>query len=177
MKNPYFFIIIALILTTLMIIYNQLGGLNEPVITYEPVEQYTFAGKRYSGVLRDQAFEDLLSEIRNIKIENDYGGALALIWSEESENEDDAVDVFIGIQVLAGDTLSFPLELVNMEMDGLVRAALKGHASVLPSASSVVSKLRDFARERQYTLQDLVIDKYLSDSVVYTEIPVKITIP
>ena len=174
MQKAYLFLIVALILTSLLIMYNQLGGFNEPVITYEPMKQYNFVGKRYLGSLEGQAFETLFAEMKDIKLNNGFAGALTLLWNGEPDSEADSVEVFVGIELLAGDDLPVQLDHLRLEMDGLIRATLSGHASVLPSPSSVVRKIRDFAAEHQYHLQDIVIDRYLSDSVVHTEIPVKI---
>ena len=43
----------------------------------------------------------------------------------------------------------------------------------MPSPSMIINEIKEYADNQQYKIQELVIDKYLSDTVVYTEIPLK----
>ena len=173
MKKPFVFIAIALLFTFLLVLYRHLGGFNEPAITFEPVKEYVLSGKNFQGKITDKRLGGLFNEMRNFKIGNRYGGALVMVWYSEPQNRKDSADVFIGIEILPGESLPERYDRLEIPMNGLVRATIRGHASVIPSPSTVVEKIKDFAWENSYLLQDVLIDKYLSDSVIYTEIPVK----
>jgi hypothetical protein len=58
-------------------------------------------------------------------------------------------------------------------MSGVIRAAIKKHSSVMPNPLVIIDQIKKYAEEHQYKLQNLVIDKYLSDTLVYTEIPLE----
>lgn len=173
MRQPYLFIVLALLITMILILYNYLGGFNEPVLSYEPVEVYRMTGKNYSGRLDDPQVEILFNEMKAMKSDRGYQGPLVMVWFMEPEVQKDSVGLFIGIELLPGDAPPEELDLIEIEMDGLIRATLSGHPSVLPAPSSVTEKIRAYAQEHQYPLQDLVIDKYPSDSLVFTEMPVR----
>jgi len=175
MKKPFVYIVLALIFTLFLVLYKHLGGFNEPAITFEPAKDYVFSGKSYMGEVTDPAVELLFSEMRKLKLEGRYNGPLVMIWFEEPETGDSPVSMFIGIEVLPNESMPENLDSIRIEMNGLVRASIKGHASVMPNPSSIVEQIRTFAGENNYELQDIVIDKYLSDSIIYTEIPITTT--
>ena len=173
MKKPFLYIVIALLFTSFLILYNQLGGFKEPEITHEPVQEYTFAGKKYKGKASDPAMEQLFSEMKGIKKDNQFEGPLVMVWHREAASKDDAVEVLIGIEILPGEIVPGLLETSILQMNGVIRAKISAHTSVMPNPKSVLKKIRHFAEKNGYVLQDIVIDKYPEESVVYTEIPVR----
>jgi hypothetical protein len=177
MKKPFLFIILALAFTCILIVYNYLGGFNEPVISYEYQQEYIIVGKAFKGKIADPAVEQLYTQMRDLKIAGSYEGPLVMVWDEEPDSEKDSVNVFIGIEIPRETSFADHLEIRKIKMNGLIRATIQGHASVMPNPSKVLEMLRSYANAHDYELQDLVIDKYLSDSVVYTEIPVKKVAP
>jgi len=173
MKSPFFYLIFALIFTAILIFYNQMGGFREPEITYEPVKEYTLAGRKFKGKASDPAMEQLFSEMKQIKEENQYQGSLVMVWYKEVSRKNEPVEVFIGIEVLSGEVAPEQLETIILRMGGVIRAKISAHTSVMPSPERVLKMIRIFAEKNSYKLQDIVIDKYPAESVVLTEIPVR----
>ncbi len=173
MRKPYIFIALALIITTLLILYDKLGGFSDPELSFEPVKEYVLAGRFFNGNTSDPKLEALFNEMRSVKDRKKVGGPLVMVWYEVPESSKDSVQLFVGIEIMADDDFPDHLDSVYLEMNGLVRATIRKHASVMPSPSMIINEIREYADNQQYNLQNLVIDKYLSDTVVYTEIPLK----
>jgi len=174
MKKPFLYIVLALFFTAILILYNNLGGFNEPVIMYEHITEYVFMGKNYEGKTSDPTIEDLFTEMKQLKLEDQYKGSLVMVWFEEAKTKNDIVHVFIGLEKLPGENIPDHLETTTIQMNGLVRAKINAHASVMPSPSKVQKMIKAYAEKNNYTLQDILIDKYPEESVVYTEIPVRV---
>ena len=121
----------------------------------------------------DPAIEEIFTEMKQLKHDHQYKGPLVMVWYKEAKKEDDLMEVFIGLEVLSGENIPVHLETTHIQMNGLIRAKINAHASVMPSPTKVLTKMRAFAVENDYTLQDIFIDKYPEESVVYTEIPIK----
>jgi hypothetical protein len=173
MRRPFMYIALALFFTLILIIYNYLGGFNEPEITYKPVKEYVIAGKKFAGKTTDPAMEDLYTEMKLLKQNESFKGALVLVWYQEAKKKDDPVEVIIGIEILPGDILPDHLDTTRIKMNGVVRAKMNAHASVMPAPSKVLKKIRKYAENNSYLLQDIVIDRYPEESVIYTEVPIK----
>ena len=173
MKKPYIFIVLALIITTLLILYDKLGGFSDPELSYESVKEYVIAGRFFNGNTSDPKLEDLFNEMRSVKDREKVVGPLVMVWYEVPESSKDSVQLFVGLEILPDDRFPDHLDSVHLEMNGLIRANIRKHASVMPSPSLIINEIKKYADNQQYKLQDLVIDKYLSDTVVYTEIPLK----
>ena len=173
MRKPFLYIILALIFTGILILYNHLGGFEEPEITYEPVKEYIIAGKKFNGTTSDPAMEDLFTEMKLLKQEKGYKGPLAMIWYKEAKRKEDPVDVFIGLEVLPGEIAPEHLITTKIHMNGIVRAKINAHTSVMPNPSKVLRRIRTYADKNDYELQDIFIDKYPEESVVFTEVPIK----
>jgi hypothetical protein len=173
MKKPYIFIVLALIITTLLIIYDKLGGFSDPELSFEPVKEYVLAGNFFNGNTSDPELEALFNEMRSVKDREKVAGPLVMVWYDVPESSRDSVQIFIGLEILPEDHFPDHLDSVYLEMNGLIRATIRKHASVMPSPSVIINEIKEYADNQQYKLQNLVIDKYLSDTVVYTEIPLK----
>ena len=165
------FIAVALIITMLLILYDHLGGFNDPVISYEPVRKYTFAGNSFHGKTSDPLLEELFNEMRIVKSREHINGPLVMVWYDIPRNSKDTINLFVGLEIGPEDYFPDYLDSLHLEMGGVVRATLEKHSSVMPNPSVIIDKIKDHAEEQQYQLQNLVIDKYLSDTLVYTEIP------
>jgi len=167
------FIAVALIITTLLILYDHLGGFNDPILSFEPVKEYAFAGNFFQGRTSDPLLEELFSEMRAIKNEGHFNGPLVMVWHEIPESSKDSIQLFVGLEIMPDEHFPDHLDSLYLEMGGLVRAAIRKHASVMPSPSLIIDRIKEHAGNQQYKLQNLVIDKYLSDTLVYTEIPLE----
>lgn len=167
------FIALALIITTLLILYDKLGGFNDPELSYEPVMEYILAGNFFNGKTSDPSFEELFEEMRSLKSSGDLGGPLVMVWYEVPKSSKDSIQIFVGLEIEPDDHFPDHLDSLHLEMNGLLRATIRKHASVMPNPTVIIDEIKEYADNQQYKLQNLVIDKYLSDSVVYTEIPLK----
>lgn len=173
MKRPYMFIVFALIITSLLILYDQLGGFNDPVLSYEPVREYNFSGNFFHGKTSDPLLEELFSEMRSVKNNENLSGPLVMVWYEVPQSSKDSIQLFVGLEIKPDEHFPDGLDSLHLEMSGVVRAAIKKHTSVMPSPLLIIDQIKEYAEEEQYELQNLVIDKYLSDTLVYTEIPLQ----
>ena len=110
----------------------------------------------FENLFLDQQFED----------EGDFLPLIAI--DEEGE-----VKAFVGL--IWNDSIAVPesFDIKEIAMKGLVRAELKGHAFVVPNPNKVINKIRKFAESKDLTLNNIVIDRYPEESIIYTEIPVK----
>ena len=173
MKRPYMFIALALIITTLLILYDQLGGFNKTEISFEPVKEYIFAGSSFHGKTRDPELEELFEKMRSVKQKDNINGPLVMVWYDIPESSRDSIQLFVGLEIIGDDPFPHHLDSLHLEMGGVIRATIRKHASVMPKPSDIIDEIKEYADNQQYTLQNLVIDKYLSDTAVYTEIPLK----
>ena len=142
-------------------------------ITYEENFEYVIAGKSHTGRISDSEMKGLFNEMRSYVVEEKYSGPLVMVWPRERNLKRDSLEVFVGIQLQPGETPPASLDTTSIEMNGLVRAAIRRHTIVMPSPLRIIDRIEDYAENNNYRLQDLVIDKYFSDSIVYTEIPIK----
>ena len=173
MRKPYIFIALALIITTLLILYDKLGGFNDPELSFKPVKNYLLAGNFFNGRTSDPELEELFNDMRNVKNNENINGPLVIVWYEVPDSSKDSIQLFVGIEILHEDHFPGHLDSLHLEMNGVVRASIKKHAMVMPSPSVIIDEIKEYADNQYYKLQNLVIDKYLSDTVVYTEIPLK----
>lgn len=173
MKKSYLYIIGTLVLTGILILYNQLGGFNEPDISIKSISKYQIAGKMYEGKISDRQWEELFHEVRSIKEKLETLSPMAIIWYNSPEEEKGAVKAFVGF--MSDDSMSIPdgYEIKLIEMQGLIRAEIKGHAVVMPSPKKIVEKIHLYAKTRDIILRNEVIDWYPEESIIYTEIPIE----
>jgi len=167
------FIVFALIITSLLILYDHLGGFNDPVLSFEPVKEYNFSGNFFYGKTSDPLLEELFSEMRSVKKSENLSGPLVMVWYEVPESSKDSIQLFVGLEIMPDDHFPDDLDSLHLEMSGIIRAAIKKHSSVMPNPLVIIDQIKKYAEEHQYKLQNLVIDKYLSDTLVYTEIPLE----
>jgi len=173
MRRPYMLIAFALIITSLLILYDHLGGFNDPVLSYEPVKEYYFSGNYFHGKTSDPLLEELFSEMRSVKNSENLSGPLVMVWYEVPESSKDSIRLFVGLEIIPDEHFPDDLDSMHLEMRGVIRAVIKKHASVMPNPLVIIDQINKYAEEHQYKLQNLVIDKYLSDTLVYTEIPLE----
>jgi len=167
------FIVFALIITILLILYDHLGGFNDPILSFEPVKEYNFSGNFFYGKTSDPLLEELFSEMRSVKNSENLSGPLVMVWYEVPESSKDSIQLFVGLEILPEEYFPDDLDSIHLDMKGIVRAAIKKHTSVMPNPLVIIDQIKKYAEEHQYKLQNLVIDKYLSDTLVYTEIPIE----
>ncbi len=174
MGKSYRYLLIALMLTGVLIIYHQFGGFNQPEISYVEEEGYYLVGKHYQGPLDDRKWESLFSEMRNLMEKDSLKGTLTIVWFEDPEIKKDTANAFVGI-ITAPDTRApAGLEKQSILMRGVLRATIRAHAMVMPEPAEVVDQLRKYAAEQGYELREnILIEKYPQESLVITEIPVK----
>lgn len=173
MRRSYLYITGTLILTGVLIIYNQLGGFNEPEISLKAINKYQIAGKMYEGNIRDREWEELYVRIRSFKEKQGLQNSLAIIWYNSPEDEKGVVKAFVGL--IWNDSIAVPegFDIKDIVMQGLIRAELKGHALVMPSPKKIIKKIHLFAETKGLTLKNIIIDRYPEESIIYTEIPIE----
>jgi hypothetical protein len=131
------------------------------------------AGNYYEGSLNDKKWEELFHNTNELIKNGGYAGVLILIWYNEPEKEKGFARVFIGITLQEHEKAPSGFEIINVDMNGLIRVTIKAHPLVMPKPQKIAGKMKKFALENNLELQDLLIEKYPEESKVIAEIPVR----
>jgi hypothetical protein len=173
LKRSYFFLFIALFLTVILILYQQLGGFKTPVISFIGLHEYHVAGIYYEGKITGSKWESLFYRMRDLVESDRITGTLTIVWYNQPEKEEGFARAFIGIQFEGNPDIPSGLEVRTLQMAGVIRATMKSHVSVMPSPQKVSRLIREWAARHGYELQDILIEMYPEESAVYSEIPVE----
>lgn len=172
-RRSYLFLLIALLLTAILIVYHQLGGFKEPEISFVNLHEYHIAGSYYEGKITSDKWKSLFIQIRDLEESDKFPGILTIVWYNEPEKEEGFARAFIGIQFKGDPEIPGGLEVRTLQMDGVVRATMKSHVTVMPNPQKIAREIKEWASIKQYPLQDILIEQYPEESVIYSEIPVK----
>jgi len=164
---------IALFLTAILIVYQQLGGFKEPEISFVDLHEYRIAGNYFEGKITGDQWELLFIRTRDLVESGRLPGTLTFVWYNEPEKEEGFARAFIGVQFEGNPEIPDGWEVRTLTMDGVVRATMKSHVTVMPNPQKVAREIREWASLRQYPLQNVLIERYPNESVIYSEIPVK----
>jgi len=173
LRRSYFFLFIALFLTAILIVYQQLGGFKDPVISYVDLHEYQLAGTYYEGKITSSQWESLFYQTRDLIESNRLPGILTIVWYNEPEKEKGFARAFIGIQFEGNPEIPAGLETRTLHMEGVIRATMKSHVTVMPDPHKMARKMKEWAALHHYELQELLIEMYPDASAIYSEIPVR----
>lgn len=172
-RRSYFFLFIALILTAILILYQQLGGFKDPEISYVDLQEYHLAGTYYEGKITSSKWESLFYQTRDLIESKQIPGVLTIVWYNTPEKERGFAKAFIGVRFEGDPVIPAGLEMRTLTMDGVIRATMESHVTVMPNPQKVARKIRSWAAEHQYELQEMLIEMYPEESAIFSEIPVK----
>ncbi|MBR9997402.1 MAG: hypothetical protein KFF73_00455 [Cyclobacteriaceae bacterium] len=172
-RKSYLFLFIALILTGLLILYRYLGGFNEPEITFLDIHEYRIAGYHYEGRITGKDWEELFYRTARIAGKDSVAGDLTIVWYNEPGEEKGYAKAFIGIKYLDDPELPAGMETRIFRMNGVIRATMDAHVTVMPNPRKIARKIKTYALEQDYELQEILIETYPEESVIYAEIPVR----
>jgi len=172
-RRSYLFLSIALLLTGLLILYRYLGGFTKPRIGYFNKQEYRIGGVHYEGSITDAEWEELFYRMAELVRTDSIKGDLAIVWYNEPEEEKGMARAFIGIRFEGKVLLPPDMETRKIIMNGVVRATLESHVLVISRPVKIARQIRSWAEEHDLPLQDILLEIYLEESVIHTEIPVK----
>jgi predicted transcriptional regulator YdeE len=172
-RKSYFFLLIALLLTAVLIVYQQLGGFKDPEISYLDIYEYHIAGIYYEGKITSGKWESLFFQTRDLIESNRLPGMLTIVWYNEPEREKGFARAFIGVKFDGVQDIPTGFEVRTIHMEGVIRATMDSHITVMPNPQKVTGKIKAWATERQYELQGILIEVYPKESAIYSEIPVR----
>lgn len=175
MRKSYQYLFIVIILTIILILYYRLGGFRGPEITYVNIHEYRLAGSYYEGSLKNDRWEQLFQKTRKYVTGGLLKGPLVILWYNHPKEDTDEARAFIGVELHDGEEIPEGLEVREIKMDGVVRATIRAHALVMAKPEDIEEKIRDFARNKDLVLQNIMIDKYPEESLVISEIPVQVS--
>ena len=171
-RRSYFFLFIALFLTAILIVYQQLGGFKDPEISFVDLKEYHIAGTYYEGKITSGQWESLFFQSRDLIESRQLRGILTIIWYNQPEREKGFARAFIGVQFEDDPQIPAGLEVRTVQMEGVIRATMNSHVTVLPDPQKITRKIKEWAVANKYELQDLLIEMYPEESAIYSEIPV-----
>jgi hypothetical protein len=162
------------VLVILGSIYIQLGGNQEVSISQTHTPTYYLVGKKYEGKRSKKAVKNLMDEIADLVKTKQVNGIFAVYHFMNPDSEQDTLNAFVG--VILADTLSkvpVGLESQRIPASEAVRATVGSHWLVSPNPAEVSEKIKAFAKKKQLSLSEKVLEKYNQDKEIITEIAIQ----
>jgi hypothetical protein len=171
MKRSYLYLLLAVFMVLVLIIYNQLGGFKEVVFTRVEPFEYRITGKEFNGKITEKEWENLFYEMKDYLDNDMLHGDLVIVWYQQPDKETKTGKAFVGIDMKEDVEIPDSLVFRKISCKGILRAELIGNILVLPKPEKVIGDLQDFALKEGVISGELVIDRYTVNEDVYTEIP------
>lgn len=161
--------LLSFVLIVLLIIYYQLGGMKEVVVSKQAETNYRIAGQYLEGKYGDDKLKKAFLDSKKMIEEGEVKGVLSIVYYNDPEQEEGKVKNFIGIQLASvKHELSIPSnweirEFGNVEV---LRARIEAHPAVLPSPQSINNSLFKKAQEGNIKLSEIFIERFLSNRII-----------
>lgn len=161
-----------LIFIILLSFYYYLGGFNRVEISLVTAEPYVIAGYAYEGRYDEDQLEDLFFKVREYTEQGLFPGTITVVNYDLLDENQDSIQQLIGIR-LEGNPLSMPdsLTIDTIEAGRVVRAEIRAHPLVMPRPDKINQQIIDFARVQGLKLQDLTIERYVSQNSIVIDAP------
>ncbi|MBO6497059.1 MAG: GyrI-like domain-containing protein [Roseivirga sp.] len=154
--------------------YVYLGGLNNIDYTIETVSDYNLVGVHFLGDGDSPEIEEAYVEAREYVLSGELDGVLTLVHYNDSTLEDEQLKLFIGVTLASGTSdLPANYQRLTIPATNAARAKIEGHNSIMPSPSTIESRLRETAEKARLELQDFTIEQYISENLLVIDMPVK----
>ncbi|MDH5474444.1 MAG: hypothetical protein OEX22_02010 [Cyclobacteriaceae bacterium] len=168
-------LIIIAALTVLGSIYVFLGGIDDVVVVKKKSEGYEIVGKHYEGRYRSEELEQTYFEVKEKLEKGQLEGDLVVLnyvlGGDSLENG--FIRQFIGVDLQTSNQTipdGFRLQSINNKMS--IAAIISAHNLVMPSPSTIDTKIGKFAKANNLELVNYTIERYVSDRELIIEVPV-----
>jgi len=162
-------IVLMAIFSIIYFVYDRLGGNNPIEIELIESSPSPLAGKYFKGQPQD---EDLANTFKSIEtlLSLNPGKKIHTIYYQEPRGKLDTLEVFVGLDLPFAPA---DLESVTFTESKYLLATIKANKWVMPGPNKVKEKLEAMARERNFTLSGIFIDKIISESEVQVIAPIQ----
>mgnify|MGYP003109766211 FL=1 len=174
--RKYFFIALAILVIGGGAFYVYLGGLNSVEYTVENVNDYHVLGRMFQGKADAKEIEDYFFEAKDFAITGTIDGELTILHYNDTTLAKVEIKLFIGVLLNnAADTVDLPAgyTLVKVSAQKTVRATIQASNAVIPGPETIEAKLKEKAEETGLIPQSFTIEKYLSETEMVIDMPVK----
>jgi hypothetical protein len=173
-RKVLYFIILALAIIALGVLYYRFGGFNKILVQkIESSASYTIkiSGKPFKGRIQDTAWKNLFYEMHDNILKSRLKEPITIIYFSKPEEHRGKIDAFIGAEVLENSSL--PKDFIEQELafKGVLRVDLNMHPVILPSPARVKKLIMSYAKDKNISLDSLLIEKYHPDNSLTVEVP------
>lgn len=166
-------ILAALVIIVGLSVYHYLGGTEPLNITLVNHEGYKLAGRYYEGRLNDKVLEEIFFETKDLIAQGKLPGKLVVVYFNDPGKENGFVKNLIGVEIPdALQKLPGGYDLRNIECSQSVKVSIKAHSAVFPRPEEVQKQVEEFAKQQNLSLQNISIERYLSETELEIEVPV-----
>ncbi|WP_020526718.1 hypothetical protein [Flexithrix dorotheae] len=168
MSRISFFILLLVLVGLAVVAYSFLGGFKK--ITINEVEDISIevVGKEVRGSTQGVDLNKQMYEIRKKLDEDKIEGTFTAIF-EGNPDELDTINGFVGVVPKVSKSIPEGFSTKNIKAEKGVIGIMIAHVWVAPNPVEVNNQLMDFAKSKNLSFQDLIIEQYFaSDSVVTT---------
>ena len=164
----------ALIFTVLvaLIIYSQLGGLDEVVFETIDEAEYVLYGQSFEGWYSDPNLEKIFFETREVLDKAFPQGSLVVVNYAHEDARDGKVRQFIGI-LTDSEIARIPLawEKKDISFNKGIRATITAHNLTMPKPQKVRIAAEEKAAVQGWRLADYSLEIYRSERKMVVEFP------
>ena len=158
-------------------LYAYLGGFKDVEIgTQQTTGRRILAGVSYEGSIRGSRLDSVFERMRLLHQQGQLRGELGAMYFEVPEKMRKKGEIKAVIGVWESDsTQALPAGFSRRVISSprVVQARIEAHFLVSPAPDEVQERMRVYARQKKLTLENFVMEKYLSDQSIILEIPVR----
>lgn len=158
-------IVIGIFVITYFIIKNQ----NPPEITIEEIGEKPIQGIYFNGDWEDKRLQKYYALADSLAKTN--SGLSSAMYYNDPYEDDGAMECFIGIETQDSLSLSVFSEKRIFEEGLCVKAVIKGNMFDIPRR--IYMDMEDFAEDNGYTIGELSLEQYFSDTLMVIYTPLK----
>lgn len=129
-------------------------------------------GRYYEGKYDRDSIATLFFDAKNWMRNQEEVGILSVVnYLGDREYEDsDSVKTFIGVIFSKEFSEEIaPYEFRKIDGGKKLRASIEAHSIVMPGRETIEEEMKLFAQEKQFLLEPVMIEKYISDDQLVVE--------
>lgn len=175
MKYIYIGVILLCLVALSLCGYYWLGGFDD--IEVQEVENLSFsiAGKPYRGKFyRADSLQDIQEDVANLILSENFNGDFAEVNYINTGTSEEEVDLFLGV-VFFEDAIQIPgdFKVRNFNARKFLAVKLNMYHAVRPSVEKVQKILYDYAKEKNYQVEEYFVSITFKDNSLEIYVPVK----
>jgi len=166
-------IALFLFLAVVSMVYIRLGGFNEVEFTVIDEVDYQMIGIPFEGRYKSNQVQNIFYQTRELLEQGKVMGTMAIIYEQDPADHDGEMKSFTGI-ILEQPIQELPdgFQRKNFKANKVVQAKITAHPLVMPNPTKVKERMHNFAEEKGLILEDISLEKMLSERELIVEIPV-----